>query len=42
MAKKYNCIKNGVQYFRKTKTIGHEIDGTPIKKEFYRRIYGNC
>lgn len=35
MAKKYNCIKNGVPYFRKTKTIGHEIDGTPIKKEFY-------
>lgn len=35
MAKKYNCEKNGVQYFRKTKTIGHKADGTPIKKEFY-------
>ena len=35
MAKKYNCTKNGVQYFRKTKTIGHKLDGTPIKKEFY-------
>lgn len=35
MAKKYNCTKNGVQYFRKTKTIGHDINGKPIKKEFY-------
>lgn len=35
MAKKYNCTKNGVQYFRKTKTIGHKADGTAIKKEFY-------
>ena len=35
MAKKYNCTKNGVPYFRKTKTIGHKLDGTPIKKEFY-------
>lgn len=35
MAKKYNCKKNGIQYFRKTKTIGHDLNGTPIKKEFY-------
>ncbi len=35
MAKKYNCTKNGIQYFRKTKTIGHDADGKPIKKEFY-------
>lgn len=35
MAKKYNCEKNGIQYFRKTKTIGHKADGTPVKKEFY-------
>ncbi len=35
MAKKYNCEKNGVQYFRKTKTVGHKADGTPVKKEFY-------
>lgn len=35
MAKKYNCEKNGIQYFRKTKTIGHDIDGNAIKKEFY-------
>lgn len=35
MAKKYNCEKNGVQYFRKTKTIGHDINGNSIKKEFY-------
>ena len=35
MAKKYNYEKNGIQYFRKTKTIGHDIKGNPIKKEFY-------
>lgn len=35
MAKKYNCTKNGVQYFRRTKTIGHRADGSSIKKEFY-------
>lgn len=35
MAKKYNCEKNGIPYFRKTKTIGHKADGTPVKKEFY-------
>ena len=35
MAKKYNCVKNGIPYFRKTKTIGHDIKGNPIKKEFY-------
>ena len=35
MAKKYNCMKNGVPYFRKTKTIGHDLDGNAIKKEFY-------
>lgn len=35
MAKKYNCEKNGIKYFRKTKTIGHDFNGKPIKKEFY-------
>ena len=35
MAKKFNYVKNGIQYYRKTKTIGHKPDGTPIKKEFY-------
>ncbi len=35
MAKKYNYVKNGKQYFRKTKTVGHDINGNPIKKEFY-------
>ena len=35
MAKKYNCIKNGIPYFRKVKTIGHNLDGSPIRKEFY-------
>jgi len=35
MAKKYNCEINGVKYHRKTKTIGHDIDGKPIKKQFY-------
>lgn len=37
MAKKYNCTKNGKQYFRKTKTVGYDFNGKPIKKEFYRR-----
>ena len=35
MAKKYNCTKNGIPYFRKTKTIGHDINGIAVKKEFY-------
>ena len=35
MAKKYNCVKNGIPYFRKTKTIGHDINGIAVKKEFY-------
>lgn len=35
MAKKYNCIKNCVQYFRKTKVIGHKPNGKAIVKEFY-------
>lgn len=35
MATKYNCEKNGVKYCRKAKTIGHDFNGKPIKKEFY-------
>ena len=35
MSKKYNCVKNGIPYFRKTKTIGKRANGTAIKKEFY-------
>ena len=35
MAKKYNYTKNGIQYYRKTKTIGHDLNGNPVKKEFY-------
>lgn len=35
MAKKYNCIKNGIPYFRKTKTIGYDKNGNAIRKEFY-------
>lgn len=35
MAKKYNCTKNGIQYFRKTKVVGHKPNGKPIVKEFY-------
>ena len=35
MARKYNYEKNGIQYYRKTKTIGHDIKGNPVKKEFY-------
>lgn len=35
MAKKYNCTKNGINYYRKTKVIGHKSNGKPIIKEFY-------
>lgn len=36
MATKYNCVKNGIKYFRKTKVIGHDPKtGKPIQKEFY-------
>ena len=35
MAKKYNCTINGVQYYRKTKTVGHDSNGKAIKKQFY-------
>lgn len=36
MARKTNCLKNGkYAYFRKTKTIGYDINGKAIKKEFY-------
>ena len=42
MAKKYNCEKNGIPYFRKTKTIGHKADGTAVKKEFYGNGEKDC
>lgn len=35
MAKKYNCNINGIQYFRKTKVIGHDSKGRPVRKNFY-------
>lgn len=35
MAKKTNYTKNGINYYRITRTVGHKADGTPIKKEFY-------
>ncbi len=35
MSKKYNCVKNGIPYFRKTKVVGHHANGKPIQKEFY-------
>lgn len=35
MAKKYNCTINGVQYFKKSKVIGHDINGKPLRKYFY-------
>ena len=35
MAKKYNCTINGVQYFKKSKVIGHDIKGKSIRKYFY-------
>lgn len=35
MAVKTNYKKNGQEYFRVTKTIGKNSDGSPIRKEFY-------
>lgn len=35
MAVKTNYEKNGQKYFRKVKVVGHKLDGSPIKKEFY-------
>lgn len=35
MAKKTNFEMNGNKYFRVTRTIGHNTDGTPIRKQFY-------
>lgn len=35
MAVKTNYSKNGTNYYRIVRTIGHKADGTPIKKEFY-------
>ena len=35
MAKKYNCTINGIPYFKKSKVIGHDIKGKPIRKYFY-------
>lgn len=35
MAKKTNFEVNGKEYFRVVKTIGHKVDGTPIRKTFY-------
>lgn len=35
MAKKTNYSKNGKEYYRVSKVVGHKPDGTPIRKEFY-------
>lgn len=35
MARKTNCIKNGVEYFRITSSIGRDANGKLIRKEFY-------
>lgn len=35
MARKTNCTKNGIAYFRITATIGRDSNGKPIRKEFY-------
>ena len=35
MAKKTNFEVNGNKYFRVTRTVGHNPDGTPIRKTFY-------
>lgn len=38
MANKTNCTINGKPYYRITRTISHDINGKPIKKQFY----GSC
>ena len=38
MAKKTNFSVNGNEYYKVTRTIGHNSNGTPIKKTFY----GSC
>ena len=38
MAKKTNTVIDGKEYYRITKTIGHNSNGTPIRKQFY----GSC
>lgn len=35
MAKKTNCIKNGKEYYRVSRVVGHKANGTAIRKEFY-------
>lgn len=35
MARKTNCIKNGIEYYRVTATIGRDSSGKLIRKEFY-------
>lgn len=35
MARKTNCVKNGVEYYRLTASIGRDSDGKLIRKEFY-------
>ena len=35
MARKTNINVNGKQYYRVTRTIGHRVDGTAIRKQFY-------
>ena len=35
MGKKYNCTINGIQYFKKSKVIGHDMKGKAIRKYFY-------
>lgn len=35
MPKRTNCTKNGKKYYRISKIIGYDANGTPIKKDFY-------
>ena len=39
MAYKTNYTKNGKNYYRLTRVVGHSPDGTPIRKEFYGAGY---
>lgn len=42
MAKKTNCVINGVPYYRLTKTIGHKLNENGKEVPVRRPFYGTC
>lgn len=42
MAKKYNCEKNGIKYFRKSKVIGHDSQRESNHKRILWRWRKRC